>query len=95
MSIADNFQCQSVSLSDSFFCLDSNSKNELGPAGWASVMTALERCTSLSSLNGCSQYLAIMLGGLTELDIHGYEIAPAVGPLLPRSAATLTALDLR
>ena len=75
--------------------LDTDRNNGLGPAGWASVMSALGRCTNLASLNSCDQYQAIVTGGLVALDIQGYEIGLAVGPFLPRSAATLTSLDLR
>ena len=57
---------------------------------------ALERVTSLTSLNGCGQYGAIRAGGLRELKLNkewGLGVWAAL--FLERSGATLTVLDLR
>jgi hypothetical protein len=69
--------------------------NQLGVAGWAAVEGALERITSLTSLNGCDQYAAIRAGGLEELKLGGTELGVWAGQFLERSASTLTTLDLR
>ncbi len=69
--------------------------NELGAAGWDAIMDALEGHTGLAVLNGCDQYKAILAGAITELDLEGSEAALAVGRFLPRSASTLTSLDLK
>ncbi len=58
-------------------------------------MDAVERCPRLASLNGCSQIKQIMAGGVHVVDIDGKELAFVVGPLLPRSASTLTMLSMR
>ncbi len=56
---------------------------------------ALERVTSLTSLNGCGQYAAIRGGGLAELNLAGTELGVWAARFLERSAPTLTALDVR
>ena len=57
---------------------------------------ALERVTSLTSLNGCGQYGAIRAGGLRELKLNKeWELGVWSARFLERSGATLTALDLR
>jgi len=66
----------------------------LGVAGWGAVADALERVTSLSSLNGCGQYAAIRAGGLAELNLRGTELGVWAALFLERSAATLTMLDM-
>ena len=72
------------------------SGNRLGFPGHVAVADALDRITSLTSLNGCDQYAAIRQGGLTELRLHGErELAVAVMRYLPRSGSTLTRLDVR
>jgi hypothetical protein len=58
-------------------------------------MDALERCPCLSSLNGCNQIKQIMAGDVHLVDIDNKELAFVVGPLLPRSASTLTTLSMR
>jgi hypothetical protein len=58
-------------------------------------MEALVHCTRLTSLNDCAEYPRILAGGLKSLEIAGKELAVAVGPLLVRSASTLTVLDAR
>ncbi len=63
--------------------------------GWTAIADALEGITSLTSLNAYSHYAAIRAGGLAELQLAGTELAVAVARYLPRSADTLTALDLR
>ena len=57
---------------------------------------ALEAVTSLTSLNGCALYGGIRAGGQRELLLDGkFELAVAVARYLPRSAETLTTLDVR
>ncbi len=72
--------------------------NQLNVAGWAAVADALERVTSLTSLNGCGQYGGIRAGGLRELKLNKeWELPVGVwaARFLERSGATLTVLDLR
>ena len=57
---------------------------------------ALERVTSLTSLNGCDKYTAIRAGGLRELKLDGkWELGVWATRFLERSGSTLTTLDLR
>jgi hypothetical protein len=56
---------------------------------------ALEAVTSLTSLNGCALFGSIRAGGQSELLLGGTEVAVAVARYLPRSAETLTTLDMR
>ncbi len=57
---------------------------------------ALERVTSLTSLNGCDKYAAIRAGGLRELTLDGkWELGVWAAQFLERSSSTLTTLDLR
>ncbi len=56
---------------------------------------ALERVTSLTSLNGCAQYAAIRAGGVAEMALSGKELGVCVTRFLERSASTLTKLDVR
>lgn len=58
-------------------------------------MDALERCTGLTSLNDYDEYQDILDGGLVEFQDQGHELALAVGRFLPRSASTLTCLELK
>ncbi len=58
-------------------------------------MDALEGCTGLTTLNGYDKFQGILDGGLAEFYDGGHELALAVGRFLPRSASTLTTLDLR
>jgi hypothetical protein len=58
-------------------------------------MDVLEGCTQLESLNGYDGYKEIVAGGLTALSINGKDLALAVCRFLPRSAATLTSVDMR
>ena len=70
--------------------------NDLAVAGWAAVADALECVTSVTSLNGCGQYAAIRAGCLTELKLDKeWELVVWAARYLPRSADTLTALDIR
>jgi hypothetical protein len=63
---------------------------------WAALSDALERITSLTSLNGCGQYCAILFGGMEELTmVREWELGVWAVRYLERSAATLTRLDLR
>jgi hypothetical protein len=73
----------------------SRRRNGMDAAGWTAIADALEGVTSLTSLNGCAAYAAIRAGGQTELLLKGMELVVAVARYLPRSAHTLTALDLR
>jgi hypothetical protein len=57
-------------------------------------MGALRECTGLTSLNGYSKLPVVLAGELSEYRDGGHELALAVGPFLPRSASTLTSLDL-
>ena len=71
-------------------------KNQLDVAGWAAVADALERVTSLTSLNGCDKYAAIRAGGLRKLELDGkWELGVWAARFLERSGSTLTTLDLR
>ena len=67
----------------------------MGVAGWAAVADALERVTSLTSLNGCDQYAAIRAGGLAEINLDSTGLEVWAARFLERSASTLTRLDLR
>ena len=58
-------------------------------------MNVLERLTGLTSLNGCKKFQQILAGSIVELDLEGTEIALAIGRFLPRSASTITSLDLK
>ncbi len=58
-------------------------------------MAALEGCTSLSSLNGFSEYQQVLSGGIRKLDIDSKELGVAFGPYLERSASSLATLELR
>ncbi len=69
--------------------------NTLGPAGRTAVADALVRVTSLASLNGCDHYAAIRAGGQTEIRLNKTELVLWVGLYLPRSASSLTTLDVR
>ncbi len=69
--------------------------NPLGVAGWAAVADALERVTSLTSLNGCGRYAAIRADGLREMKLGDTELGVWASLFLERSCATLTTLDVR
>ncbi len=56
---------------------------------------ALDRITSLKSLNGCAQYAAIRAGGMDEMELGEKELGLCVTRYLERSASTLTKLDVR
>ncbi len=58
-------------------------------------MDVLEGCTELESLNGYDGFKEIVAGGLTALSINSMDLALAVCRFLPRSAATLTSVDMR
>ena len=64
-------------------------------AGWAAVADALERVTSLTSLNGCGHYAAIRAGGLRELELDGTELGVWAARFLERSGSTLTRLHVQ
>ncbi len=69
--------------------------NTLGLVGWTAVAYALEPVTSLTSLNGCNHYAAIRAGGQTEIRLNKTEPGLWVGLYLPRSASSLTTLEMR
>jgi Leucine-rich repeat (LRR) protein len=62
--------------------------------GWRAVMGGLECATALKTLNGFTGMAELRAGGVQELELVDNELALAVAPLLPRSAATLTRLVL-
>ena len=65
-------------------------------AGWTAIADALEAVTAVTSLNGCPHYAAIRAGGQRELKLDGkWELVVAVARYLPRSAESLTMLDIR
>ena len=70
--------------------------NGLGLDGWRAVMAALDGCTALTALGGVP-CRGLVAGGLAELLVAGQEpgLALSLAHYLPRSAATLTALDMR
>jgi hypothetical protein len=57
-------------------------------------MDALERCTGLTTLNGYGRFQDVLSGALTQIRDGGQELALAFMRYLPRSASTLTSLDL-
>jgi hypothetical protein len=67
----------------------------VGVAGWAAVADALERVTSLTSLNGCDQYAAIRVGGVSSMELEGTGLGVWAARFLDRSALSLTMLDIR
>ncbi len=69
--------------------------NKLGADGWTAVADALEGVASLTSLNGCDKCRAIRAGGQTELKLAKTELGVWAARYLPRSASTLTKLNLR
>ncbi len=69
--------------------------NQLGADEWTAVADALEGVTSLTSLNGCDTCRAIQAGGQSELLLETTELGVWAARYLPRSASTLTRLDLR
>jgi hypothetical protein len=70
--------------------------NKLGADGWTAVADALEGVMSLTSLNGCDKCRAIRAGGQTQLLLEKeWELGVWAARYLPRSASTLTTLDLR
>ena len=64
-------------------------------AGWSAIMDALEKITSLESLNEYSGYRSLKAGGLAELDLAGKRLGVAAARVLSKSANTLTTLNLR
>ncbi len=69
--------------------------NRLGNLGWETVANALEHVTSLTSLNGCDQYLAIRAGNMHKINLRDTELGVWATRFLERSASTLTKLDVR
>jgi hypothetical protein len=67
----------------------------VGAAGWTAIADALDGITSLTSLNGYDRCHAVRMGGVAELHLTGTELGVAVARFLPRSADTLTLLELR
>jgi hypothetical protein len=70
-------------------------KSQLDIVGWTSVANALDVVYSLTSLNGCNLYASIRAGGLAELKLGKSGLGCWAVLFMERSAATLTALDLR
>ncbi len=66
-------------------------------AGWAAVGGALAGLVELRSVNGWDGVGRLRGGGLETADLQGLreQLAVGVAPFLPRSAATLTGLDVR
>ena len=73
--------------------------SSLGLSHWTLILEKLGPDCMLSVLNGKTWVQQLMAGGLTELSLSGTALGPdgaaALGAFLPRSAATLTSLDLR
>ena len=69
----------------------------MGLAGWASLGGALEGLGGVRSVNGWEGWGRLSGGGAETADLAGLQeqLAVAAARLLPRSAATLTALDAR
>ncbi len=63
--------------------------------GWTAVADALERITTLTSLNGCDRVAAIQAGGQAEIMLGGTELWLWAARHLWRSASSLTRLDVR
>ena len=76
--------------------------NELGVLGWSSVMTALENCPNLFSLNDLKDFCRLLgaEGNKRTLDVRSYdvggkELAAVLAHYLPRSSSTLISLNVR
>ena len=70
--------------------------NRVGLEGWDSLLSPLASCRRLLALNGCRETRALLEGGCKVLDLAGkHELGAAAALWLPRSASTLTRLDLR
>ena len=59
------------------------------------MLDSVEAITSLECMNGYSGYLSLKGGGLTSLDLASKRLGVAAARFLPRSAETMTILDLR
>ena len=70
--------------------------NKLGHSGWIFVMNGLDGCKLLSSINGI-ECKDLVCGGLKKLDVRSEESGFAISLVryLPRSASSLTSLDIR
>ena len=79
----------------SAYSISFHSLNRLGLAGWSAIMDALEKITSLESLNEYSGYRSLKAGGLAELDLAGKRLGVAAARFLSKSTNTLTTLNLR
>ena len=66
-----------------------------GVAGWVALGGGLEALAGVRSVNGWEGWAGLREGGLATADLAGTELAVAAARFLPRSAATLTALDAR
>ena len=69
--------------------------NYLALAGGRIIMDVLEGITNLESLNGFQNYKTVVTGGVSTLDLNGKELALALCRFFPRSAGTLSSLDIR
>ncbi len=72
-----------------------DSDSGLGTDGWTAIADALEGITSLTSLNQGLMCRDIREGGKSKLLLNNKELGVWAGRYLPRSASTLTMLDLR
>ncbi len=68
---------------------------EVGLAGWRVLAGALVGLAGLVRVNGWEGFGRLREGGLEKADLVGTELALVATLLLPRSTATLTALDAR
>ncbi len=69
--------------------------NRIEDEGWNLLLDGLSACRQLRELNGSRAYAPLLAGGCRALDLSGREMGAAACRLLPRSASTLTQLDLR
>ena len=77
-------QLQSLSLEGNSIC----------PRGWSALTDAVEKLSSLTFLNGFDQFKHLREGTVSKLEISGKEVAPAIAPMLFRSASLLSVLDI-
>jgi len=72
------------------------SGNEFGDDCWIRIAASLLGLPALDTLNGHKGFGPVRRGGLVELDLAGVgrDLVLATAPLWPRSAGTLTSLDL-
>ena len=71
------------------------SNNNLGMESWPDLLSSLEKCSMLSSLNGCIEYEQMVSGQIEHLNLYRRPIGVAVHRYLRRSVSTLRTLNLR